>query len=174
MTPLSALSAIISSGVAEIESVYAARGAAYPSLDEPFRPDPMDGVAQEAVNLIIAAASQLIATIRPAPISIFSTAASVHLSNCLSRPLLSNVILDASNCGTRNCKRGQRVRGFAGCRATSKCYFRPSMVANHFEFLKGMHVNDIAKIVGTDTAKLGTYPMLSSFEHDHHCDRATS
>jgi hypothetical protein len=80
MTPLSALSSIISSGVTEIESLYAARGAAHPALDEPFRPDPMDGIAREAVNLVIAAASQLIATIRPAPISIFHTAASVRLS----------------------------------------------------------------------------------------------
>jgi hypothetical protein len=80
MTPLSSLSSIISSGVAEIESLYASRGAAYPSLDEPFHPDPMHGIAREAVNLVIAAASQLIATIRPAPISIFHTVASVRLS----------------------------------------------------------------------------------------------
>lgn len=112
-SPLSALSAIISSGVADIESAYAAQGATYPSLDEPFRPDPMDAMVQEAANLVIAAAGQLIATIRPAPVSILNiaTGVGVRLFLISSQCFRS---LDAFFGCPWYCERSQHLRGLKG------------------------------------------------------------
>jgi hypothetical protein len=80
MSPISALSAIISSAVANIDAIYAAEGATFPSLDDPFRPSPLDGKVQEATDLIIAAAAQLIATVRPPPVTLLEAAGSVRVS----------------------------------------------------------------------------------------------
>jgi hypothetical protein len=60
-TPLSALSNLISSGIATIESTYAKHGATFPSIDDPFQPGPFD--EDEALckidDHVIAAAAQL-------------------------------------------------------------------------------------------------------------------
>jgi hypothetical protein len=68
-TPLSALSNILSSGIATIESTYAKHGTIFPSMDEPFQPTPFeeDEVLCQAIDHVIAAASQLIALVKPAP-----------------------------------------------------------------------------------------------------------
>jgi hypothetical protein len=68
-TPLSALSSLLSSGIATIEATYAKHGATFPSIDEPFRPGPLDGDESlcETIDLVIAAASQLIALVKPPP-----------------------------------------------------------------------------------------------------------
>lgn len=79
ISPISALSAIISSAVANIDAAYAAQGVTFPSLDEPFRPSPMDGKVQDATNLIIAAAAQLIATVRPPPLTLLDAAGAVGI-----------------------------------------------------------------------------------------------
>ncbi|KAF5386557.1 hypothetical protein D9615_001582 [Tricholomella constricta] len=65
-SPLSALLSIISSGVQTLESAYSKDGLAFPSLDDPFRPTPLDQDAAlaETRRLIVAAAAQLIATVR--------------------------------------------------------------------------------------------------------------
>ncbi|KAG6861524.1 hypothetical protein C0995_015257 [Termitomyces sp. Mi166 len=64
-TPLSALANLISTNVAALEAAYAEKGAKFPSLDDPFRPtmhfDP--GLAPTKA-LIVAAAAQIIATVR--------------------------------------------------------------------------------------------------------------
>lgn len=65
-TPLSAISTILSSGIANIESAYVQRGVPFPSLDEPFRPSEFDdGALMETTNLVLAAAAQLIAMLKP-------------------------------------------------------------------------------------------------------------
>jgi hypothetical protein len=71
-TPLSALSNLLSSGIATIEATYAKHGATFPSIDEPFRPGPLDGDESlcETIDLVISAASQLIALVKPPPRSI--------------------------------------------------------------------------------------------------------
>jgi hypothetical protein len=68
-TPLSALSNILSSGIATIEGTYAKHGATFPSIDEPFRPGPLDddGSLCETIDLVISAAAQLIALVKPPP-----------------------------------------------------------------------------------------------------------
>jgi hypothetical protein len=59
----------LSSGVATIESLYAKHRATFPSKDEPFQPGPFDNdvALRETIDRVIAAASQLIAIIRPTP-----------------------------------------------------------------------------------------------------------
>lgn len=65
-TPLSAISNILTSGIANIESAYVQRGVPFPSLDEPFQPSEFDdGDLMETTNLVLAAAAQLIAMLKP-------------------------------------------------------------------------------------------------------------
>jgi hypothetical protein len=58
-TPLSALSNILSSGIATIESTYAKHGATFPSMDELFQPAPFeeDEALCQTIDHVIAAAS---------------------------------------------------------------------------------------------------------------------
>jgi hypothetical protein len=78
-TPLSALSDILSSGIAKIESSYAKHGATFPSIDEPFKPGPLDDdeALSETIDHVIAAAAQLIALVKPAPRAAIENAFSV-------------------------------------------------------------------------------------------------
>ncbi|KAG6848863.1 hypothetical protein H0H93_013351 [Arthromyces matolae] len=66
-SPLSTLSALISTQVAILEDVYAERSTPLPSLDEPFAPNPLDFDPSLASTkaLIVAAAAQLMAIVRP-------------------------------------------------------------------------------------------------------------
>jgi hypothetical protein len=84
-TPLSALSNILSSGIATIESTYAKHGATFPSMDDLFQPAPFeeDEALCQTINHVIAAASQLIALVKPAPRTAIETACSV--TDCLCR-----------------------------------------------------------------------------------------
>jgi hypothetical protein len=84
-TPLSALSNILSSGIATIELTYAKHGATFPSMDELFHPAPFeeDKALCQTIDHVITAASQLIALVRPAPRAVVETAMSV--SGCLCR-----------------------------------------------------------------------------------------
>ncbi|KAF5387187.1 hypothetical protein D9615_001587 [Tricholomella constricta] len=65
-TPLSALSNIISSHVQTLEAAYAKAGAEFPSLDDPFHPTPLDfdPALHQTKALIVAAAAQILATVR--------------------------------------------------------------------------------------------------------------
>jgi hypothetical protein len=78
-TPLSALSNILSSGIAAIESTYAKHGATFPSMDEPFQPGLLeeDEMLCQTIDHVIAAASQLIALVKPAPRTVVEGACSV-------------------------------------------------------------------------------------------------
>jgi hypothetical protein len=83
-TPLSALSKLISSGIVTIESTYAKHGADFPSIDEPFQPGPLDGdeALRETVDIVISAAAQLIASIKPAPRTMIENACLVRGPVC--------------------------------------------------------------------------------------------
>ncbi|KAI0041964.1 S-adenosyl-L-methionine-dependent methyltransferase [Auriscalpium vulgare] len=72
-SPLLALAAIISAGVRTLEDAYAQQGHTFPSLNEPFTgPGPLDGdkALADTTRLIVAAAHQIIATVR-SPIETF-------------------------------------------------------------------------------------------------------
>jgi hypothetical protein len=78
MSSLSVLSALISSGVASIEAKYAENGAIFPSLDEPFRgSSPLDLEVMESAAVVIAAAGQLIASLRLPPVTVIDAATGV-------------------------------------------------------------------------------------------------
>jgi hypothetical protein len=78
-SPLNALSNILSSGIATIESTYAEHGATFPNADEPFKPGLLDHDRKltETINHVIAAASQLIALIKPVQRTIVESSLSV-------------------------------------------------------------------------------------------------
>lgn len=80
-SPLKALSDLIVSGVNTIESTYANHGATFPSLDDQYRGPPEfdDSALVDSANLVIAAAAQLIACLRPPVDTILFIAQSVKL-----------------------------------------------------------------------------------------------
>ncbi|KAI0292082.1 S-adenosyl-L-methionine-dependent methyltransferase [Multifurca ochricompacta] len=65
-TPLTALVGIISQGVQHLEFAYSKHDLSFPSLDEPFKPGPLDNDPEldATTRLIVAAAYQIIATVR--------------------------------------------------------------------------------------------------------------
>jgi len=83
-SPLSALSDILSSGIAEIELTYAEHGATFPSLDEPFKPEALedDRKLMKTIDHVIAAASQLVALIKPVKRTILESSFSVRDHPC--------------------------------------------------------------------------------------------
>ena len=95
-SPLSALSNILSSGIATIESTYAEHGVTFPDPDEPFKPGSLDHDRKlvETIDHVIAAASQLIALIKPAQRTIVESSLSVsHRIVC--RPVFLQLTLIA-------------------------------------------------------------------------------
>jgi hypothetical protein len=88
-TPLSALTNIISSGVATIESTYAKHGATFPSIDEPFQPGPLDNDESlgETIDHVIAAAAQLIALVKPPSRSVVENAHLVSYRTSNTHPV---------------------------------------------------------------------------------------
>lgn len=83
-TPLSALSDILSSGIATIESIYAKNGTTFPSLDEPFQAGFLDHDQKlsDTIDHVIAAASQLIALVKPAQSTVMDGALSASDHIC--------------------------------------------------------------------------------------------
>ncbi|KAJ7250604.1 S-adenosyl-L-methionine-dependent methyltransferase [Mycena rebaudengoi] len=84
-SPLAALSQLIATGVQTLEAAYEKQGIPYPSLDAPFQPTPLDfdPALFQTAHLIIAAASQLIATVRSPMETIQSYTASLHTTSTL-------------------------------------------------------------------------------------------
>src|SRR5262245_20597182 len=79
MSSLSALSALISSGVASIESTYAKNGATPPSLNDPYTgPGPNDLAVMQSAAVVIAAADQLIASLRLPPLALMDSVGGVN------------------------------------------------------------------------------------------------
>jgi hypothetical protein len=74
--PLRTLLDILSTQVDNIEANYAKAGVSYPSLDQPFVPSPMDHDPQTvmATQVAVAAATQLLATLRSPLDSLWSMA----------------------------------------------------------------------------------------------------
>ncbi|KAJ6460913.1 S-adenosyl-L-methionine-dependent methyltransferase [Mycena sanguinolenta] len=84
-TPLATLAQLISTGVQTLEAAYATQGIPYPSLDAPFQPTTLDfdPALFQTAHLIIAAASQLIATVRSPMETIQAYTASMHTTSTL-------------------------------------------------------------------------------------------
>jgi|SRR5882762_3798629 len=92
-SPLSALVAIISSGVHTLESTYTKYGTKFPSLDDPYVPGPFeeDPTLVETTRLVVAAAAQLIASVRLPEDTIREYAPSMFISSSMSFVVETNV-----------------------------------------------------------------------------------
>jgi hypothetical protein len=84
-SPLAAVAGIISQGVQALESAYLKKDLSFPSLDEPFKPGPLDDDLDvgNTTRLVVAAAYQIIATVRPPMETILLYAPAMHLSASL-------------------------------------------------------------------------------------------
>jgi hypothetical protein len=157
-SPLSALSGILSSGIATIESTYAAHGIVFPSLDEPFQPGPldMDTKLLETIDLVIAAASHLIALVKPAPRTILESSFSVSYHNTLMSVLAFDRLHKfhlPSSLGLVVSADIPEILREAGSQVfvcvQSKVYFAYGM------WPQGLHVKDIGDKCGADPQKMG-------------------
>ncbi|KAI0057867.1 hypothetical protein BV25DRAFT_1841314 [Artomyces pyxidatus] len=85
-SPLTALVNLISSSVQTLESAYSKEGLAFPSLDEPFRPGPLDkdSAIVAATQVVVVAAHQLIATVRPPVDTVFEHGLSMYMAASLN------------------------------------------------------------------------------------------
>jgi hypothetical protein len=101
-SPLAALAQLITTGVETLEAAYAKQGIPYPSLDAPFQPTPLDfdPALFQTAHLIVAAASQLIATVRSPMETIQAYAASMHVTSTLGFVVdadIADVLKDAGS-----------------------------------------------------------------------------
>jgi hypothetical protein len=80
-SPLSALGVLITSGIESIESAYAKNGDSFPSLDEPSeQPQRTDAQVEETAAIVIAAAGQIIASLRSPGSYVYDTVSGVSPS----------------------------------------------------------------------------------------------
>lgn len=104
--PLDALVSIITSCVKDLQSSYGKHGLSVPSLDDPIAPGPLDGddKTNETVRLIVAAATQLIATVRHPRDTVWEQGPSMYLSALLAFVVdvdIPDILHEAPN-GVRN------------------------------------------------------------------------
>ncbi|KAI0068103.1 S-adenosyl-L-methionine-dependent methyltransferase [Artomyces pyxidatus] len=102
-SPLTALAGLISSGVQTLESAYAKEGLSFPSLDQPFSPGPLDKDPDVAATtrLIVAAAHQIIATVRAPMDTIQDYAPAMYMSATLGLAVDVNVADVLKDAGTQ-------------------------------------------------------------------------
>jgi hypothetical protein len=93
-TQLSTLATIISSGVQTLESAYARDGQTFPSLDDPFEPRSLDQdlALLETRRLIVAAAAQIIASVRMPAETILESTLGVCMTSTLGFVVDVNVV----------------------------------------------------------------------------------
>lgn len=94
-SPLLSLAEIISSGVRTLEAAYAKEGVPYPSIDDPLRPGPVsleaDPALQQTSRLIVAAAYQIIASVRHPMETIMDFAPAQYMSSSLGAVVEAHV-----------------------------------------------------------------------------------
>ncbi|KAH9485649.1 O-methyltransferase [Psilocybe cubensis] len=91
-----ALAKLISDSVAKVDQLCIEQGVIFPSLDDPFTTESesikLHPEVAEAANYIISAAAQLIAILRPVPVTLSTSAIHVHVSSALRVVVDSNVV----------------------------------------------------------------------------------
>ncbi|KAF9061984.1 hypothetical protein BDP27DRAFT_1369199 [Rhodocollybia butyracea] len=92
-TPLTELGNIVISSIQTLEAAYTKPGIPYPSLDEPYKPGPLDDdfALGQTTRVLIAAAYQIIATIRGPMESIQDYAPAMYLSSSLGVAVETNI-----------------------------------------------------------------------------------
>ena len=99
-TPLRALANIILTSVQSLESAYANKGNAFPDLTQTFASGPLDTdpAVDETVRTIVAAAYQIIATVRAPPETIQEYSTGAYSAAALSIVVdlnITNILQDA-------------------------------------------------------------------------------
>ncbi|KAI0826305.1 O-methyltransferase [Irpex lacteus] len=93
---LHTLAKLIKTSVDSIEKIFVAKGQQFPSLDGPLDPQSeavrMSAEVQQAGNILVAAASQLIATVRPPPVTALVSGFQFHISACLRVAVENHVV----------------------------------------------------------------------------------
>jgi hypothetical protein len=138
--PLDALVKIISSQVDTLKSAYFKDGGSFPSIDDPFVPTPLDGdpIVREAKQLIVAAAAQLIATVR-SPVEVLREAApAMYTSAALGFVEETNIVDILFEAGREVCV----------------LIFR---IVHRLNKRQGLHINGISAISGVEASYLGEY-----------------
>ncbi|KAF9048382.1 O-methyltransferase-domain-containing protein [Rhodocollybia butyracea] len=92
-TPLTELGNIVISSIQTLESAYTKSGIPYPSLDEPYKPGPLDDdfALGKTTRVLIAAAYQIIATVRGPIETIQDYAPAMYLSSSLGVAVETNI-----------------------------------------------------------------------------------
>ncbi len=145
-TPLSALAAIVVSSIQTIESAYSNQGMYFPSLDDSsFRPDlgslQYDPLLVHTTNILVAAAMQIIATVRPPMETIHDMSSTMFTSAALGLAVETDIPTIISTSGTP-----------VGI---------PLFYYSHFPLkcacvtAQGLHVRDIGSKAGIDESKAG-------------------
>lgn len=147
-TPLFALANTLINGVLTLESVYAKNGSSFPSLDEPFVPNALDNdaVLAATTRLIVGAAAQIIATVRPPVETLQDYALSMYTPATLGLAVDCNFADVLESVGP-------------------KVHQSPVLLLfpapDHSRTRQGLHSRDIAQKVGLDEEKTGnTFPRL--------------
>ncbi|KAG6845853.1 hypothetical protein H0H87_002544 [Tephrocybe sp. NHM501043] len=92
-TPLSALVNLISINVAALEAAYTEKGASFPSLDDLYQPSPLDfdPALAQTKSVIVAAAAQLLATVRLPFEALHDYAPGAYFTSTLGFAVESNI-----------------------------------------------------------------------------------
>lgn len=146
-TPLFALANTLINGILTLESVYAKNATSFPSLDEPFVPNALDNdaVLAATTRLIVGAAAQIIATVRPPVETLQDYALSMYTPAALGLAVDCNFadVLESV---------GPEVRQYMVL-----LFLAP----DHSRTCQGLHSRDIAQQVGLDEEKTGkTFSVL--------------
>lgn len=147
-TPLFALANTLINGVLTLESVYAKNGSSFPSLDEPFVPNALDNdaVLAATTRLIVGAAAQIIATVRPPVETLQDYALSMYTPATLGLAVDCNFADVLESVGPK-------------VRQSPVLLLFPA--PDHPRTRQGLHSRDIAQKVGLDEEKTGnTFPRL--------------
>ena len=125
-TTLRALSNIISSGIQTLESAYSNKGISFPTLSDTFEPGPLDTdpAVNETTRTIVAAAYQIIATVRAPPESIQEYATGAYSTAALNLVVDLNIpnILQEAGARVRGCCSYESLRNLITTGSTRKRY----------------------------------------------------
>ncbi|EIM83960.1 S-adenosyl-L-methionine-dependent methyltransferase [Stereum hirsutum FP-91666 SS1] len=134
-SPLLSLAEIISSGVRTLEAAYAKEGVPYPLLDDPFKPGPLgldaDPALQQTSRLIVAAAYQIIASVRHPMETVMDFAPAQYMSSTLGTVVEAHVPDVLKDVGSQGLH-AREIAAYSGA--------EPSMMARVLRYLATRHV----------------------------------
>ncbi|THG96712.1 hypothetical protein EW026_g5168 [Hermanssonia centrifuga] len=132
-SPLTALANLVSSSIQTLEAAYAKEGLVFPSLDEPFAPSPLDNdqVLAQTTRVLVAAAAQIIATVRPPMDTIQDYAPAMYMSATLGTAVDINLADILKNSGSQ----GMHIRDIVSQSGTD-----PNKTGRILRYLSSRHI----------------------------------